>query len=112
LRPLEEAFVVDEPVQQLTGGVVQDPNGEKIGTVTDVIFDDIEMRPRWAVVTYGMFNQHHRVVPTSEVYRSDAGTVVAALDKATVHHAPSIGAHGVLTPELEREARRYYGLAA
>lgn len=103
---------MDEPVQQLTGGVVQDPNGEKIGTVTDVIFDDFEMQPRWAVVTYGMFKQHHRVVPTSEVYRADSGMVVAAVDRATVHHAPSISAHGVLTPELEREARRYYGLAA
>lgn len=100
-----------ESVPQLTGSVVTDAHGQRIGTVTDVLFDDRTQEPRWAVVSYGLLRRHHRVLPVDEMYSADDGRVVATLEKGTVRRAPAIGAHEPLTPEIERAAQDYYGVA-
>ena len=42
----------------MTGREVADTNLAKIGTVTDVLYDDVEMEPRWAVVKVnGLFDE-------------------------------------------------------
>ena len=96
-------------VEQMTGNRVIDPHGDTVGTVTDIFSDDRTMRPQWAVVSYGMFNQHHRVVPVSRMYESTTDDLCIDLDKDIVRHAPKIGMHEPITGDLERELSDYYG---
>ncbi|MGQ0826430.1 MAG: hypothetical protein ACT4OX_15605 [Actinomycetota bacterium] len=93
----------------MTGNRVIDPHGEIVGTVTDVFSDDHSLRPEWAVVSYGVFNQHHRVVPVARMYESADEDICVDFEKEIVRHAPKIGAHEPLTGELERELAEYYG---
>ena len=100
---------------RMTGRRVMDVNGQTVGKVTDVLSDDRTMEPQWAVVTYGLFNNRHRVVPASSLHAPDGDSgeqLVVAMEKDIVRHAPSVRAHAPLTGELQRELRDYYGKAA
>jgi len=104
------------PTTHLTGRRVLDQHGEQIGTITDVLSDDRTLEPRWAVVSYGIFNHHRRLVPVSRLYtaaRDDerAAPVVSTIDKDIVRHAPK-HAGGPLTREVDRLLGDYYGVAA
>jgi uncharacterized protein YrrD len=91
----------------LTGEVLYDLRGDRIGTISDVVFDDMTGEPAWVVVAYGLFNQHHRLAPI-DVIKRRGERVISAVAKADVRKAPMIGTHGVVTPELADEAHRYY----
>ena len=45
----------------LAGHAVVDPRMAKVGTVTDVLFDDRAAEPRWAVVKTGVLSGEHLV---------------------------------------------------
>ena len=47
---------------KITGSAVIDRDGAQIGTATDVIFDDVDLQPRWLVVRYGSLRHHHTAV--------------------------------------------------
>jgi hypothetical protein len=69
----------------LTGPVV-DAKLTKIGTVTDVIFDDRGAAARWAVVKTGVLSGEH-LMPLGETYVDEDGRLVVSFGKTTVKHA-------------------------
>ena len=95
----------------LSGLPVIDTQAEPIGKVTDVIYDDRDMSPRWAVVKTGLLGGEH-CVPLDNSYIANAGELVVPFDKMSIKRAPRVGRDHILTPQLERELRDYFGVAA
>jgi hypothetical protein len=95
----------------LTDHEVIDERRSKIGTVTDVLYDASDATPRWATVSLGLFSGEH-YIPLSDAYQAEDGRVVVPYDKSTVKRAPKANRDHVLTPDVEDELRRYYGVAS
>jgi hypothetical protein len=51
-------------------------------------------------------------MPLDDSYVDDAGRLVVPFDKASIKRAPKAGREHVLTPDVARELRDYYGRAA
>jgi hypothetical protein len=96
---------------KITGSTVVDPEGGTIGTATDVIFDDIDLQPRWLVVRYGSLRHHHTAIPYDRTYVSDDGSVVAEPGREIVMHAPRVGKGAPLSPEEEADLESYFHVA-
>ena len=97
---------------KITGSSVIDRDGAQIGTATDVIFDDVDLQPRWLVVRYGGLRHHHTAVPFDRTYVTDAGDVVAEPGREVVIHAPRVGKGAPLSPEEESSLEEYFDIAA
>jgi hypothetical protein len=104
-----ETVVSEMP--SFTGHPVVDTNMDEIGTVTDVLFDDRDMQPRWAVVKTGLMGGEH-YGPVDQAYMDEDGRVILPFDKASVKKAPKASSDHVMTPEVEQQVREYFGLAA
>ena len=99
----------DSPVS-LTGHTVVDARLAKVGKVTDVLSDERAM-PSWAVVNTGLLSGEH-FVPLEHTYLDVHGRLVVPLSKSDIKHAPRVrGAH-VMTSQIQRELRDYYGISA
>ena len=95
----------------LTGLAVVDNSLEKVGKVTDVLFDERERAPQWAVVKTGILGGEH-IVPLDDTYVAHDGRLVVPLEKSTIRRAPRARRDHVLTLETRRALRDYYGKAA
>jgi PRC-barrel domain protein len=95
----------------LAGHRVVDTHLRAVGRVTDVLYDERELGPRWAVVKTGMLGGEH-YLPLAQSYLDEDGRLVVPHDKASVKHAPRARRDHVLTRETARELRDYYGIAA
>jgi uncharacterized protein YrrD len=91
------------------GHAVVDEHGSKVGTVTDVVFDDASDRPRWLVVDPGPLQAAH-YVPLDGSYLSTKGELVIAFTKRAVKTAPKAGRDHVLTPSEATEVAHHYGV--
>jgi hypothetical protein len=94
----------------LRGRTVVDSNHAEVGTITDVIYDDVNASPSWAIVKTGTLRGEH-YMPLIDTYVADDGRLVAPVDKASIKHAPKAGRDHIVTPEVARELRDYYGAA-
>ena len=99
------------PSPGLNDAPVVDMRHELVGRVTDVLFDDREFSPRWAVVKTGFFGGE-RLVPLQNAYVDEAGRLVVPFDKTSIKRAPKSRGDHVLSPEIAKELRDYYGVAA
>ena len=93
----------------LTDHEVVDNNNNRVGKVTDVLFDDRSMEPRWTTVKVGPLRGEH-LAPMEGAYVSDEGVLVLPFDRDTLVHAPKVPRDHVLTPDLATEAEEYYAL--
>ena len=95
------------------GRTAYDQQGEKIGEITDIFYDDVTGRPEWLTVKTGTFKGSTFVpIHGSSVHRDvDGGEddLTLAYDKAMIKDAPRIDEDGSLTPSQERELWAYYG---
>ena len=82
------------------GDDLYDRAGQKIGKITDVIYDDRTLEPRWYVVKAGLFKGHHPV-PVGSVITA-GGKVAVPYDKELVQKAPK--PEGPVPTESEQEA--------
>jgi sporulation protein YlmC with PRC-barrel domain len=80
--------------------------GEKLGKVTDVLFDD-RGDPRWAVVSAGLLASAH-YVPLARAFTTPDGRVVVPYDKGVVKHAPRAAGGHVLDRDLEARLLEHY----
>jgi hypothetical protein len=101
----------DHASRTFTGNVAVDVHHQKIGTVTDVLYDERNEVPRWAVVKMGAL-RGERLMPLADSYVTEDGKVVVALEKNSVKHAPRARRDHVLTIDLRRQLRDYYNIAA
>ena len=90
------------------GHTVIDQHHERVGKVTDVIFDDRRDRADWLIVDPGVFRAE-RVVPVEGSYTSDAGAIVVPYDKRWVMSAGKAPGHHVLTELETRQLDAHYG---
>jgi hypothetical protein len=82
------------------------PSGNRIGKITDVMFDDRTLQPEWYVVRVGIL-KGNRLVPVGSVGVSDLGAAVP-YDKERIRSAPQL--EGPTPTETEREAlSAHYG---
>ena len=70
----------------LTGHAVLDDHHMKVGTVSDVVYDDAGT-PRWAVVNPGPLRSE-KFVPVEGAYMTESGELVIPYGKEQVKHAP------------------------
>ena len=93
-----------------SGGTVNEQDGTKIGSISQVFLDDETARPEWVTVKTGMFGGAESFVPLASATRSD-NEVRVAFGKDKVKDAPRVDdANGHLSKEEEAELYRYYGL--
>jgi len=98
----------NQPVSDLTGRTVIDPDGDKIGSVSDVYVDDETDRPEWLAVTTGLFGTKVSFVPLTDAYFVGDDLAVP-YTKSTVKDAPNAEADGHLSPEEEAALYQHYG---
>ncbi len=97
---------------------VVDEHGDKIGTVTDVLYDDPPAdaigtpevaTPSWLVVDPGFLRAAH-YVPVAGSYRTDTGAVVVPWDKDWVRHGIKARGDHLLTSEERALQAQHYAL--
>jgi sporulation protein YlmC with PRC-barrel domain len=86
-------------------------DGQVVGTITDVVYDDVTERPVWGVVSPGFLRAGHYVPLLPPAHLSSDGAVVVPYDKAKVMQAPKVHRDHVVTPMLRRELEHHYSLA-
>jgi hypothetical protein len=95
----------------LAGLTVIDTEFKPIGKVTDVLYDELEQTPRWAVVQTGLL-RNERYLPLADSYLDEGDRLVVPHNKMSIKHAPRARRDHVVTREVARELRDYYGAAA
>jgi uncharacterized protein (TIGR02271 family) len=102
-------MITQDQVQSLTGTTAYDRDGDKIGKVGAVYFDDRTNEPTWITVNTGLFGTNESFVPVQGANFADDRLTVA-YDKSTVKNAPNIAEDGHLTPQEEESLYRHYGI--
>jgi len=104
----------DRPTERpsgLAGHAVVDHHLKAVGTVTDVLFDEREAAPLWAVVRTGMLGGEH-YVPLADSYVDTNGRLVLPHAKYSIKHAPRAGRDHVVTRDVALKLHDYYNVAA
>ena len=82
---------------QVNGTAVYNTQGERLGTIEDVMLDKISGRTVYAVLSFGGFlgiGDRHYPLPWPQLrYDVAYGGYVVNLDKHVLENAPSYGAH-------------------
>lgn len=99
---------VSDPEQVLDRTVV-DPDGNKIGTVTELYLDEHADRAGWIAVRTGFFGQHVAPVPLAGVAES-GDVIVVPFAKDQVKDAPHHDPEMALSREEEAALFDYYGI--
>ena len=98
-----------DDIDTLREATAFDPEGQKLGEVSQVYLDDSTGDPTWVTIRTGLFGTQESFVPLREA-TSRGGELHVAVDKATVKDAPRLEADGHLTPDEEQDLYRYYGI--
>ena len=101
-------FTQDQ-LRNVIGTTAYDRDGDKIGKVGQVYYDDDTDQPRWITVNTGFFGTNENFVPVQGA-EMGGDRLTVAYDKATVKDAPNIAEDGHLSPEEEAALYRHYGL--
>lgn len=102
-----------------TGHLVADEQGQEVGKVVDVIYDDdstlaesaMNRRPAWLVVDLGFLRGSH-YMPVAGTYRMEDGTIVTPWDKAWVKSATKAAGDHILSPDQRTELADHYAVDA
>ena len=102
-------MITQDQLKNLAGTTAYDRDGDKVGKIGAVYYDDQTNEPTWLTVHTGLFGTNETFVP---VQGAEVGgdRVTLAYDKATVKDAPNIGEDGHLPPEQEQQLYRHYGI--
>jgi hypothetical protein len=97
-----------------TGRTAYDVNGDKIGTIKDIYFDDVTGRPEWIEVKAGLFKGTRLAPLTGSRIETDSGgaedRLRLAFDQDRVKDAPNMDTgDDHLSSGQERELYSYYG---
>jgi uncharacterized protein (TIGR02271 family) len=96
-----------DQVRQVIGSTAYGSDGQKIGKVGQVYFDEATDQPEWVTVNTGLFGTNESFVPLERAtFDGDRLTVPHIKDK--VKGAPNVGDDGYLSPEEERTLYDYY----
>src|SRR5215217_2792296 len=95
-------------LDDMRGAPVYDRNGDKIGSVEEIFYDEGSRRPEWIGIGTGFFGTKRVLVPVQGASTSDDGICVA-YDKDYVKDSPDIDSDEIYG-DRERELYAYYGV--
>jgi uncharacterized protein (TIGR02271 family) len=95
----------------MTGAPVQGSDGEKLGKIDAIYFDDTTDTPEWAAVKSGLFGSHVTLVPLAQA-SWNGDTLSVPFDKAALKAAPHHDPDAAISAEDEDELYRHYGTTA
>ncbi len=103
-------IVIDQSqAQQLLGKKLHTRDGDKVGTIGQIYFDDYHGQPEWVTVNTGLFGTNESFVPLAEATVSDEDLVVP-YTKDQIKDAPNITDSGHLSEAEERDLYEYYNI--
>lgn len=102
-------MISSEQVQTLVGQDVHGSDGERIGSVGQVYFDDVTGDLAWVTVRTGLFGSKETFVPTDDAHLGGSGLTVP-FTKDVVKGAPNVDTDQHLSAAEEAELYDYYGL--
>jgi hypothetical protein len=88
---------------------VVDQNGQKIGKIDELYYDQEGGQPEWALVNTGMFGTKKTFVPIAGA-QPDGEDLRVPVAKDQVKDAPRIDADQALSEEEERTLFEHYGV--
>jgi uncharacterized protein (TIGR02271 family) len=94
----------------MTGAPVLGSDGEKLGKVEAIYFDNDTNKPEWAAVKSGLFGSQVSLVPLAQGNWND-GTLTVPFDKAALKTAPHHNPDAAISPTDEDELYRHYGMS-
>ncbi len=95
--------------QELIGHRLLDANGDNVGKIGHVLYDDVSHDAKWVTVRTGLFGTRECFVPLQGA-RPAAEDLQVPYDKQVVKDAPHFEADQHISPEEENEIYRHYGL--
>ncbi len=95
----------------ITGAPVRGSDGEKLGKVDAIYFDNDTDAPEWVAVKSGLFGSHVSLVPLSAAHW-DGDALTVPFDKAALNAAPHHDPDAAISATDEDELYRHYGLTA
>jgi uncharacterized protein (TIGR02271 family) len=95
----------------MIGAPVHSTDGERLGKIASVYFDNETNRPEWAAMKTGMFGGHVSLVPLDQG-TWDGNALTVPFDKPTLHDAPHHDPDATITTTDEEDLYRHYGLGA
>ncbi len=104
-------MITHEQISDVIGSTAYDSDGDKIGKIGNVYYDDATEQPKWLTVSTGLFGTNETFIPVQGSDLAGDGRVTTTYDKATVKDAPNVSADGHLSPEEEQQLYRYYNLS-
>ena len=96
-------------VLEWPGRTVVAADGDKLGKIEEIYFDQETNRPEWALIDTGMFAGRSSFMPLQGA-TSDGEQVTAPYNKDQVKDAPKIKPGRVLSQPEEAELYRHYGV--
>ena len=106
--PGHSDFPTQSELRSLTGHEVVDEHHHKVGTVSDVIYDD-DGEARWAVVDPGPLRSE-KYVPVEGSYMTEDGEVVIPYTKDVVKSAAKARRDHIVDPVTAHELEEHYEL--
>ena len=96
---------------QLKDREVIDRHGEKIGKVSDVLYDESsELSPSWLIVNPGLFRAEH-FVPADGAVTTDEQALRVPYDIDTVRSSPKVPSDHVIPSAAKAVLRDHYQLS-
>jgi uncharacterized protein (TIGR02271 family) len=89
---------------------VVDESGSKIGTLTDIYYDDATQDAEWARVRTGLFGMRETFIPLRTV-EPVGDELRVPYEKGFVKDAPNVDAEGDLSSDDEARLAQFYGVA-
>jgi len=94
----------------MTGAPVRGSDGEKLGKIDAIYYDNDTDAPEWAAVKSGLFGGHVTLVPLAQA-SWNGDTLTVPFDKAALKAAPHHDPDAAISADDEAELYRHYGIA-
>src|ERR1700712_1952181 len=104
-------MITTEVAQAVVGNTAFDNEGNKLGKISEIYFDDDTSEPAWVTVQTGLFGTKQSFVPLADASVGHDEDVTVGYSKDQIQDAPRVDADEHLSVEEEAELYRYYGLA-
>jgi uncharacterized protein (TIGR02271 family) len=102
-------MIPQDQLRDVIGATAYDRDGDKLGKIGQVYYDDDTSEPKWFTVNTGLFGTHENFVPVQGA-EMGGDRITVGYDKATVKNAPKIAEDAHLSPQEEQQLYRHYGL--
>jgi uncharacterized protein (TIGR02271 family) len=93
----------------LIGAPVHSTDGEKLGRIESIYYDNETNRPAWAATRTGLFGGYVSLVPLDQS-NWDGSTLTVPFDKAALKNAPHHDPDSAISSTDEGELYRHYGI--